>query len=45
MNWLMKFISTKSFLPFVVYRIVLGIVLFALVGAGVLTPDTGASAG
>ncbi|MGW7088550.1 undecaprenyl-diphosphate phosphatase [Streptomyces sp. NPDC054871] len=43
--WFMKFITTKSFMPFVYYRILLGIVLFALVGAGVLSPHAGESAG
>ncbi|ROQ63075.1 undecaprenyl-diphosphatase [Streptomyces sp. 840.1] len=43
--WFMKFITTKSFMPFVIYRIVLGIVLFALVGAGALSPHAGESAG
>ncbi|MEV2255150.1 undecaprenyl-diphosphate phosphatase [Streptomyces sp. NPDC050147] len=43
--WFMKFITTKSFMPFVYYRIVLGIVLFALVGAGALSPHAGESGG
>lgn len=43
--WFMKFITTKSFMPFVYYRIVLGIVLFILVGAGTLSPHAGESAG
>ncbi|TBO61408.1 undecaprenyl-diphosphate phosphatase [Streptomyces kasugaensis] len=43
--WFMKFISHKSFMPFVIYRILLGIALFALVGAGVLSADAGDSAG
>ncbi|GAA1927052.1 undecaprenyl-diphosphate phosphatase [Streptomyces durmitorensis] len=43
--WFMKFITTKSFMPFVYYRILLGIVLFALVGAGALSPHAGESAG
>ncbi|UQA91030.1 undecaprenyl-diphosphate phosphatase [Streptomyces halobius] len=43
--WFMKFISTKSFMPFVIYRIVLGIVLFVLIAAGVLAPDAGESGG
>ncbi|MFE1774578.1 undecaprenyl-diphosphate phosphatase [Streptomyces sp. NPDC059008] len=43
--WFMKFISNKSFMPFVVYRILLGIALFALVAAGVLTPNAGETAG
>ncbi|MFE6158245.1 undecaprenyl-diphosphate phosphatase [Streptomyces sp. NPDC056486] len=43
--WFMKFITTKSFMPFVYYRILLGIVLFILVGAGALSPHAGESAG
>ncbi|WP_407548413.1 undecaprenyl-diphosphate phosphatase [Streptomyces sp. Pv4-95] len=43
--WFMKFISSKSFMPFVIYRILLGIVLFALVAAGTLSPHAGESAG
>ncbi|WP_031091330.1 undecaprenyl-diphosphate phosphatase [Streptomyces sp. NRRL WC-3549] len=43
--WFMKFITTKSFMPFVIYRVLLGILLFALVGAGVLSPHAGESAG
>ncbi|MFF1358575.1 undecaprenyl-diphosphate phosphatase [Streptomyces sp. NPDC058297] len=43
--WFMKFISSKSFMPFVYYRILLGIVLIALVTAGVLSPHAGESAG
>ncbi|MFC4851912.1 undecaprenyl-diphosphate phosphatase [Actinophytocola glycyrrhizae] len=39
--WLMKYITTHSYLPFVVYRILLGVVLLALVGFGVLAPDAG----
>ncbi|WP_149181498.1 undecaprenyl-diphosphate phosphatase [Streptomyces sp. TRM49041] len=41
--WFMKFITTKSFMPFVVYRIALGILLFVLVSMGVLSPDAGES--
>ena len=41
----MKFISTKSFMPFVWYRIALGIVIVALVSAGVLSPHAGESGG
>ena len=43
--WFMKFITTKSFMPFVIYRIVLGVLLFILVGAGVLSPHAAESAG
>jgi undecaprenyl-diphosphatase len=39
--WFMKFISTKSFMPFVWYRIALGILLVILVTAGVLSPHAG----
>ena len=44
-SWFMKFITTKSFMPFVIYRVLLGILLFVLVGAGVLSPHAGESAG
>jgi undecaprenyl-diphosphatase len=43
--WFMKFITTKSFMPFVIYRILLGILLFVLVGMGVLSPHAGESGG
>ncbi|WP_406289608.1 undecaprenyl-diphosphate phosphatase [Streptomyces sp. NBC_00209] len=43
--WFMKFITTKSFMPFVIYRIVLGVLLFILVGADALSPHAGESAG
>lgn len=43
--WFMKFITTKSFMPFVYYRIVLGIVLFVLIGTDALSPHAGESAG
>lgn len=43
--WFMRFISSRSFMPFVYYRILLGIVLFALVGTGSLSPHAGESAG
>ncbi|GAA4816045.1 undecaprenyl-diphosphate phosphatase [Streptomyces ziwulingensis] len=39
--WFMKFISTKSFMPFVYYRVALGIVIIVLVSMGVLSPDAG----
>ncbi|GAA2646320.1 hypothetical protein GCM10010425_64680 [Streptomyces spororaveus] len=45
MNLFMKFITTKSFMPFVIYRILLGILLFVLVGAGVLSPHASESGG
>ncbi|MFB7173463.1 undecaprenyl-diphosphate phosphatase [Streptomyces sp. NPDC056254] len=43
--WFMKFITTKSFMPFVVYRVVLGVVLFVLIGTDVLSPHAGESGG
>nr|WP_240468319.1 hypothetical protein [Streptomyces dangxiongensis] len=44
MNWFMKWISNKSFMPFVWYRVALGIVIIALVSAGVLSPHAAESA-
>ncbi|MDT9693564.1 undecaprenyl-diphosphate phosphatase [Streptomyces sp. P9(2023)] len=41
--WFMKFITTKSFMPFVIYRIALGILLFILVGTDTLSPNAGES--
>ncbi|MBW8704945.1 Undecaprenyl-diphosphatase [Streptomyces sp. MBT84] len=43
--WFMKFISSKSFMPFVWYRIALGLAIIALVTAGVLSPHAAESAG
>ncbi|MEU7067020.1 undecaprenyl-diphosphate phosphatase [Streptomyces sp. NPDC051578] len=43
--WFMKFISSKSFMPFVVYRILLGIALIVLISMNVLSPHAGESAG
>ncbi|MFI6578383.1 undecaprenyl-diphosphate phosphatase [Nocardiopsis sp. NPDC050513] len=40
--WLMKFISTHSFMPFVYYRVGLGILILTLVSFGVLNPQGGA---
>jgi undecaprenyl-diphosphatase len=34
--WLMKFISTKSFMPFVIYRIALGSSILVLLATGVI---------
>lgn len=45
MNRFMKFISTRSFMPFVWYRVALGIVIIALVSAGALSPHAAESAG
>ena len=35
--WLMKFITTNSYMPFVWYRIALGLGLYALLGAGLIS--------
>jgi undecaprenyl-diphosphatase len=35
--WLLKFVSTKSFMPFIVYRIALGMLLLILLGTGVIS--------
>jgi undecaprenyl-diphosphatase len=42
--WFMKFISTKSFMPFVWYRIALGILVIVLVSTGALSPHAAESA-
>jgi undecaprenyl-diphosphatase len=34
--WLMKFISTRSFAPFVLYRVLLGLTLLGLLAIGVV---------
>jgi hypothetical protein len=44
-NLFMKFISTKSFMPFVYYRIALGVVVIVLVSVGALSPHAGESGG
>ncbi|MEU0672008.1 undecaprenyl-diphosphate phosphatase [Streptomyces sp. NPDC006172] len=43
--WFMKFISTKSFMPFVYYRVVLGVAVIVLVSMGALSPHAGESGG
>ena len=35
--WLLRYVTTNSFLPFVIYRIALGVATFILLGAGVLS--------
>ena len=35
--WLLKFVSTKSFMPFIVYRVILGSILFILLATGVIS--------
>jgi len=36
--WLLRYLNRGSFTPFVVYRVVLGLLVLALVGTGVLSP-------
>ncbi|MEV4560256.1 undecaprenyl-diphosphate phosphatase [Kitasatospora sp. NPDC049285] len=40
--WFLKYISHNSFMPFVIYRVLLGLTIIGLVTAGVLAPDAGA---
>ena len=35
--WLLKFVSTKSFLPFIIYRVVLGTTLLVLLATGIIS--------
>ncbi|KJK57559.1 undecaprenyl-diphosphate phosphatase [Saccharothrix sp. ST-888] len=42
--WFLKYISTHSFLPFVIYRVALGSVIIGLVTGDVLAPDAGSIA-
>lgn len=35
--WLLKFVSNKSFMPFIIYRVVLGTLILILLGAGVIS--------
>lgn len=39
-HWLLKWVSTRSFMPFVAYRIGLGALVLVLVGTGVITAAT-----
>ena len=36
--WLLKFVSTKSFMPFIIYRIALGTTVLVLLSAGIINP-------
>lgn len=36
--WLLKFVTTKSFMPFIIYRIVLGTTVLVLLSAGIINP-------
>jgi len=40
--WFLRYITTRSFAPFVIYRIGLGLLLLALVVGGALDPESGA---
>jgi undecaprenyl-diphosphatase len=42
--YLMRYLERGSFMPFVVYRVALGVVLMVLLGAGVLDPFANADA-
>ncbi|MDO5034686.1 MAG: undecaprenyl-diphosphate phosphatase [Actinomycetaceae bacterium] len=42
--WFLKLVSTRSYMPFVVYRIVLAVFIAALLGAGVLSAVGGVGA-
>jgi undecaprenyl-diphosphatase len=35
--WLMKFVQTKSFMPFVVYRVLLGSLILVLLSTGTIS--------
>ena len=37
--WLMKWLTTQSYLPFVIYRIALGLLVMVLLAFGVLSAD------
>ncbi|WP_410670224.1 undecaprenyl-diphosphate phosphatase [Amycolatopsis sp. cmx-4-68] len=39
--WLMAYIKKRSFVPFVVYRLVLGVLLYVLIFTGALDPNAG----
>jgi len=39
--WLMAYIKKRSFVPFVVYRLALGVLLFVLIFTGALDPNAG----
>lgn len=40
----MKYISRGSFMPFVIYRVVLGVVIIVLLSMGILDPNSTAAA-
>jgi undecaprenyl-diphosphatase len=35
--WLLRYVATNSYLPFVIYRVALGSLTLVLLGAGVLS--------
>jgi len=35
--WILKFVSTKSFMPFIIYRVVLGSALLVLLATGFIS--------
>jgi len=35
--WLLKFVSTKSFMPFIIYRVILGFVILILLAMGIIS--------
>ncbi len=39
--WLMQYLKTRSYAPFVVYRVALGVLLLVLVFTGAVDPDSG----
>ncbi|MDT0316875.1 undecaprenyl-diphosphate phosphatase [Streptomyces millisiae] len=43
--WFMKWVSTRSYMPFVWYRVVIGVVLLALIFFGVVEPHAGEGIG
>ncbi|MGP3971919.1 undecaprenyl-diphosphate phosphatase [Streptomyces sp. 6N223] len=43
--WFMKWISTRTFMPFVAYRLVVGVVLLVLIWVGAVEPDAGEDIG
>ncbi|MBL7502125.1 undecaprenyl-diphosphate phosphatase [Frankia sp. CNm7] len=42
--WFLRYITTKSFAPFVIYRVALGLLLLALIASGHLDAEAGAEA-
>jgi undecaprenyl-diphosphatase len=36
--WLLKYVTTKSFMPFIIYRVLLGTTLLVLLSTGVINP-------